>query len=439
MTTDHFPEAEYQRAIKRCLRCSVCKWIPQVQIKSYKYATACPAIDMYNFHPYSGGGKIILALAYEMGRVKPTEELRDIVYKCTECGNCAVACKYMNTLEPLEIIMKLREKLVRVGCGPMPQQKVYTEFMKNAGNPYNEPQDKRMDWLPDDIKLDPNAKLLYYIGCTSSYRRKEMAIAAARIMKEAGVPFNILTDDEFCCGSPVLRTGSVDLFKEQLNKNLDIIEAKGIETIVFSCAGCYDTFTVDYPLYRKYNFKTMHTTELFSELIDSGKLKLTKQVPVTATYHDPCHLGRNAERYEEWAGDEVKIMPLVSINIPPKPKRTGAKGIYDAPRNILKNIPGLKLVEMERNQEFAYCCGAGGGVKSAFPEMAMRAANTRVEEAEDSGAGILVSACPFCSTNLQDGMQDTGSKLKYYDISELILMAMGLEPEKLKQATAEAV
>ena len=394
---------------------------------------------MYNFHSYSGGGKIILALAYEMGRVKPTEELRDIVYKCTECGNCAIACKYMNTLEPLEIIMRLREKLVKDGCGPMPQQKVYTDFMKNTGNPYNEPQDKRMEWLPEDIKLDPDAKLLYYVGCTSSYRRKEMAIAAARIMKEAGVPFNILTDEEFCCGSPVLRTGSVDLFKEQLNKNLDIIKAKAIETIVFSCAGCYDTFTVDYPLYRKYNFKTMHTTELFSELIDSGKLKLTKQVPVTATYHDPCHLGRNAERYEEWAGDEVKIMPLVSINIPPKPKRTGSKGIYDAPRNILKNIPGLKLVEMERNQEFAYCCGAGGGVKSAFPEMALRAANTRVEEAEDSGAGILVSACPFCSTNLQDGMQDTGSKLKYYDISELILMAMGLEPEKLKQATAEAV
>jgi len=432
-------EEEYQKMIKRCVRCSVCKWIPQVQIKSQKYASACPAIDIYNYHPYSGGGKIILALAYEMGRIKPTEELRDIVYKCTVCGNCAVACKYMNTLEPLEIMMKLREKLVSEGCGPMPQQQAYIEAIKKVNNPYNEPHEKRMDWIPDDIHLDRKAKVLYFVGCTSSYRRKEMAIAAARIMNEAGVPFNILQNDEFCCGSPILRIGDTKTFEEILNKNLDIVESKGIETIVFSCAGCYDTFKVDYPLSRKYDFEVKHTVELFDELIESGQLKLTNDVPISVTYHDPCHLGRNAERYEDWDGDVLPLMPLVSINIPPKPKRTGSKGIYDAPRKILKKIPGLKLKEMERIQEYAYCCGAGAGVKSAFPEMALETAKTRIEEAEDSGADNIVSACPFCSTNLQDGIKDKKSKLKYFDISELILMALGLEPEKLKRATEEVV
>ena len=430
-------EEEYQKMIKRCVRCSVCKWIPQVQIKSQKYASACPAIDIYNFHPYSGGGKIILALAYEMGRIKPSEELRDIVYKCTECGNCAVACKYMNVLEPLEIMMKLREKLVKDGFGPMPQQQLYTEAVKKVHNPYNEPHEKRLDWIPDDINLSPNAKILYFVGCTSSYRRKEMAIAAARIMNEADVPFNVLQGDEFCCGSPILRIGDKDTFEDILNKNLDIIESKGIETVVFSCAGCYDTFKVDYPLSRKYNFKVKHIVELFDDLIESGDLKLTKNVPITVTYHDPCHLGRNAERYEDWDGDSVPLMPLVSINVPPKPKRTGSNGIYDAPRNILNKIPGLKFVEMERIQEYAYCCGAGAGVKSAFPEMALKTAKTRIEEAEDSGADIIVSACPFCSTNLQDGIIEKNSKLKYFDISELIMMALGLEPDKLKQATAE--
>ena len=102
-------EEEYLKMIKMCLRCSICKWIPQVQIKSKKYASACPAVDLYNYHPYSGGGKIILALALEMGKIEPSDELREIVYKCTECGNCAVACKFLNTLEPLEIMMKLRE------------------------------------------------------------------------------------------------------------------------------------------------------------------------------------------------------------------------------------------------------------------------------------------------------------------------------------------
>ena len=430
-------EEEYQKMIKRCLRCSICKWIPQVQIKSQKYATACPAIDLYNFHPYSGGGKIILALALEMGRIKPSEELRDIVYKCTECGNCAITCKFLNTLEPLEIIMRLREKLVEAGCGPMPKQKAYTEAVKNVNNPYSEPHENRMDWLPNDIKIDPNAKLLYYIGCTSSYRRKEMAIAAARIMNAAGVAFRILQDEEYCCGSPILRTGEIHTFQEFLNKNVDIIESKGIETVVFSCAGCYDTFKVDYPLYRDYNFKVCHTVEFFNELLEAGELKLTKEIPITATYHDPCHLGRNAERYEQWDGEEVKLIPLISINIPPKPKRTGKAGIYDPPRNILKKIPGLKFIEMERIREYAYCCGAGAGVKSAFPEMALNTAKIRIEEAEDTGADVIVSACPFCSTNLQDGISESGSKLKYYDISELLLMSLGLEPEKLKQALAE--
>lgn len=433
MTIEHFSEQDYQRMIKRCVRCSVCKWIPQVQIKSQKYASGCPAIDIYNFHPYSGGGKIILALAYEMGRIKPTKELRDIIYKCTECGSCDVTCKYMNTLEPLEIIMKLREKLVKVGCGPMPEQQAYIEAVKAVHNPYNEPHEQRMDWLPDDIKLDPNAKLLYYVGCTSSYRRKEMAIAAARIMNKAGVPFNILQGDEYCCGSPVLRTGDIATFENILNKNLDIIESKGIDKIVFSCAGCYDTFKVDYSLRRNYNFKVLHTTELFNNLIESGQLKLTVNVPLKVTYHDPCHLGRNAERYEDWDGDPVQLMPLVSINIPPKPKRMGAKGVYNAPRNILYKIPGLEFVEMERIQEYAYCCGAGAGVKSAFPNMALKIAKLRIEEAEDSVADVLVSACPFCSTNFQDAMLSYSSKLKYFDISELILMAMGMNAEKLNQ------
>jgi Fe-S oxidoreductase len=428
-------EAEYKKMIKRCLRCSICKWVPQVQIKSQKYASACPAIDMYNFHPYSGGGRIILALALEMGRIKPSEELRDIVYKCTECGNCAVACKFLNTLEPLEIIIRLREKLVDSGHGPMPKQQTYIEAVKKKNNAYDEPHEKRTDWLPEDIKVDPNAKILYYVGCTSSYRRKEMAIAAARIMNAAGVPFNILKD-EVCCGSPVLRTGDVKSFKEVLNKNLNLIESKGIETVIISCAGCYDTFKVDYPLQRDYKFRVLHTVEFFDELIEIGQLKLTKKVPLTVTYHDPCHLGRNAERYEEWDGDVVQLMPLVSINIPEKPKRTGSEGIYDAPRNILKKIPGLELIEMERIKEYAYCCGAGAGVKSAFPEFALQTAKTRIEEAENTGANTLVSACPFCSTNLQDGIKDRGSKLKYYDISELILMSLGLDPEKLKEATA---
>ncbi|MFX1379307.1 MAG: (Fe-S)-binding protein [Promethearchaeota archaeon] len=432
-------ELEYNQMIKRCLRCSICKWIPQLQIKSQKYATICPSIDMFNFHAYSAGGRIIIALMLEMGRIKPSQELVDIVYKCTECGGCAVSCKFLNTLEPLEIIIKLREKLVSLGYGPTPKQRQYIESIKEKNNPYNEPHEKRLDWLPNDVKIDPNAKTLYFVGCTSSYRRKEIAIATARVMNAANYPFKILSDNEYCCGSPILKSGDKNSFIDQLNKNLDIIEKEKIETIVFSCAGCYDTFKVDYPLERDYKFKILHTTELFNEIIDSGQLNLIKEVPLTVTYHDPCHLGRCSEPYEVWDGDALQMMPLVSINMPEKPKRCGKNGIYDSPRELLNKIPGINLIEMERIKEYAYCCGAGGGVKSAFPEFALETAKTRIEEAEDTGAEVIISACPFCSTNMKDGLSEKGSNLKFYDISEILLRAITSTNKTSKESPVEAI
>ncbi|MFX0034557.1 MAG: (Fe-S)-binding protein [Candidatus Hermodarchaeota archaeon] len=430
-------DQEYKQMIQSCLRCSICKWIPQLQIKSQKYATICPSIDIYNFHAYSGGGRIIIALALEMGRLKPSEELTEIVYKCTECGGCAIACKFLNTLEPLEIIVKLREKLVSLGYGPMSEQQRYIQSIKNMNNPYNEAHEKRMDWLPHDIKIDPNAKVLYFVGCTSSYRRKEIAISTARIMNAANYSFRILTENEFCCGSPILRTGDTKSFLDQVHKNIDIIEKEGIETVVFSCAGCYDTFKVDYVLEKDYNFKVLHTTQLFNELIEDSKLELTREVPYNVTYHDPCHLGRNSELYEDWDGDELQMMPLVSINIPERPKRCGTYGIYEAPRKLLEKIPGLNFIEMERIKEYAYCCGAGGGVKSAFPEFALKTAKSRIEEAEDTGAEIISSACPFCSTNLKDGIDDKGSNLRFYDISELILLTLDSQNKFGKKSSVE--
>ncbi|MFX1328364.1 MAG: (Fe-S)-binding protein [Promethearchaeota archaeon] len=430
-------DQEYKEMIQSCLRCSICKWIPQLQIKSQKYATICPSIDIFNFHAYSGGGRIIIALALEMGRLVPSKELIEIVYKCTECGGCAIACKFLNTLEPLEIIVKLRERLVSLGYGPMPEHQQYIKSIKNNNNPYSEPHEKRFDWLPPDIKIDSEATVLYFVGCTSSYRRKEIAIATARIMNAANYPFKILTENEFCCGSPILRTGDKKSFLDQVHKNINIIEKEGIETVVFSCAGCYDTFKVDYPLERDYNFKVLHTSQLFNEFIDDSKLNLTREVPYKVTYHDPCHLGRNSELYEDWDGDQLRMMPLVSINIPEKKKRCGAYGIYEAPRKLLEKIPGLNFIEMERIKEYAYCCGAGGGVKSAFPEFALKTAKTRIEEAEDTGAEIISSACPFCSTNLKDGINFKGSSLRFYDISELILLAIGSQDKSNKKSLVE--
>jgi len=418
------PLEDFSELIKKCLRCSVCKWIPQIQIKSQKYASTCPSIDRYNFHSYSGGGRIIVTLSYLMNRIEPSEKLLDIVYKCTLCRACSISCQYLNKLDPQEIIQELREKLVEEGKAPLPVHKKYIENTIKNHNPYGEPSKERMAWLPEDVKLKKDAKIAYFVGCTSSYRRKEIAIATAQVLKSAGIDFTILGSDEFCCGSPLLRAGAKKEMLELMKHNIEEIQKRGIEEVIMSCAGCYSTFKADYPKYMKYDFKVTHTSEFFAHLISEGKLKLKKPIDMTVTYHDPCHLGRCSEPYLEWNGQIVEAMPLVKLEIPPKPVRKGTYGVYESPREVIKQVPGIKLVEMERIKEYSYCCGAGGGVKAAYPDFALYTAKNRLEEAEDTGAECLISTCPFCSTNLKDAIKEKGNNMKFYDLSELILEAM---------------
>ncbi len=412
---------ECARMVKRCLRCSICKWIPQVKITNANHATICPSMDYYNFHAYSGGGKIIIANSIETGRIPISDEVLDIIYKCTACGGCAVACKYLNTLEPLEVIQALREKAVACGKGPMPKQRQYIESVKQNGNPYGEPAKQRDAWVPDDVKTYEGADTAYFVGCTSSYRRKEIATATARVLTAAGVKFKLLGEREICCGSPVLRAGDVESFKAIASKNLEAITAAGIKKLVFSCAGCYDMFKVEYPRFGNVPFEVIPAPEYFNQLLDEGKLVLKAIKPLKVTYHDPCHLGRGAEPYKEWKGDVVEMLPMVSLNVPEKPKRCGAGGVYEAPRKVISRIPGVQLVEMDRIREYSYCCGAGGGVKSAFPDFALHTGKTRISEAESTGASCIVSACPFCSTNLQDAIKDSISPLEFKDIAEILL------------------
>ncbi len=415
---------EYQDIMERCIRCSMCKWIPQVQIKSWKYAQVCPSIDEYNFHAYSGGGRMIVALSLLTERIGYSEELLNIVYRCTLCGACSVSCKYLNDLEPAEVIEALRKKVVEDGQGPLPAHKKYIEAVKTRHNPYNEAPAQRLNWLPLDVTVTKGAKIAYFVGCTASYRRKEIAIATARVLNKAGVEFQLLGENEFCCGSPVLRAGEEETLKDLIQRNIDEFKARGIEEIVTSCAGCYSMMKAEYPRYVKHDLEILHTSELLDQLIKAGKITLTKSVPLTVTYHDPCHLGRCSEPYKEWHGQIMEPISLVRIPVPPKPLRKGTYGCYYPPRNVLKAIPGLKLVEMERIKEYAYCCGAGGGVKAAFPDFALNTASRRVEEAKDTGAQAIVSCCPFCSTNLQDAITANKINLKFYDLTELVLKAM---------------
>ncbi|MHA1147452.1 MAG: (Fe-S)-binding protein [Promethearchaeota archaeon] len=414
---------DYYEMMERCIRCSLCKWIPQIQIRSQEYASICPSIDEYNFHNYSGGGKIITGLMILEGRVPFNKKLLEVVFACTECGGCDISCKYLNSLEVLEIIQLTREELVKKGHGPLPNQQIYVKNVMEVHNPYGEPHEDRFQWLPDNVKITPGAELGYFVGCTSSYRRQEIALATISVFNKLGIEFSLLGPDEFCCGSPMYRVGEIDKAKELMNNNLDKIQKAGIKTLITSCAGCYTMFKAEYSkvLDKELPFKILHTSELLETLLKDGKLTFSQKLaPTTVTYHDPCHLGRCSEPYLKWEGKMVEVMPLIKIPIPPKPKRQGSNGVYEPPRNVLKQIPGIQLVEMERIKEYSYCCGAGGGVKAQFPEFAVNTAKRRIIEAKSTGASVLASCCPFCKTNLQDGIDASGTDMKFKDLIELV-------------------
>ncbi len=198
----------------------------------------------------------------------------------------------------------------------------------------------------------------------------------------------------------------------------------GVKTVVTPCADCYYAFERLYPKETGSNFEVLHVTQFVERLIKEGKLKLTKSVPLTVTYHDPCYLGREGEPYVPWNGTTTKVFGQITKHIPPKPRYNGAWGIYDAPRNILKAIPGVELVEMERIKEFTWCCGAGGGVKEAFPDFNAWTATERIEEAKTTGAEALVTACPWCESNFLEAVAADGTKMKVYDVMELVAKAI---------------
>ncbi|MHA1813605.1 MAG: (Fe-S)-binding protein [Candidatus Thorarchaeota archaeon] len=239
--------------------------------------------------------------------------------------------------------------------------------------------------------------LLYFVGCMATYRLPSIAEATIKTLKHAGVDFTLLGEDEWCCGSVALRTGHVKETEELARHNVDAIKATGADRVVTACAGCFRTLSVDYPriLGIEMPFEVVHFPVLLKELIDEGRLKFPDSEEIRVTYHDPCHIGRHM-------------------------------GIYDEPREAIDSIPGVSRVEMFHNRETASCCGAGGGVRSTHRSLARGAADLRVLEAEETGADVLTTACPFCTFNLRESVERNGNKIEMLDLPEFVARRLGL-------------
>jgi Fe-S oxidoreductase len=413
----------------RCTRCAYCKWIPFDLIKSWRFAKGCPSIEFGKFHSFSAGGRLITALSLMDGRSEVTEKVRDSVFMCNMCGLCDVSCKVCRyDMEPLASMRELRFKLVEDGH-VLPQLAPVMEGLHKDFNMLQQPKAQRGDWAKElklkDLTKD-TAEFVFHTGCLYAFDGdlRDVAVTSVRILQKAGVDFGILGKNEHCCGGRAFNMGCRREYLAQADVNLRLWEKAGVKTVITPCSDCYHTFKRLYPAESGAKIQVVHMVEFVDRLLKEGELKFTRPVNLKVTYHDPCHLGRQGEPYVPWKGTEKKIFGQAVCYEPPKPKYNGAWGIYEPPRNVLKAIPGLQLVEMERIKEAAWCCGAGGGAREAFPEFSRWTANERLEEAMSTGADAIVSACPWCERNFRDALREGGAPMRALDVIELVKQAI---------------
>lgn len=418
---------EYRWDVWNCVRCSNCKFVQSWNLKSKRFSKICPSNTRYLFDAYSSQGKMDIARAIIDGELdyKDSSKLLDIIYKCTLCGACDSMCKNFNDLDPLLIFEELRAKLIEDSQGPLPEHKAIFDSVKNYDNVWMQPRSGRDQWAKGlnlkDLSKE-KADVLYFVGCTYAFNPQLQKISkdTAVILKKAGVDLGILGKSEVCCGSPIVRIGGRELFSKIAKANIEMFNKLGVSKVITSCAGCYSTFKVDYPKEGEMKFEILHVVEYLDQLIKEGKLEFTRKLPLKVTWHDPCHLGRRSEPYIPWNGKRGKYGRYE----PPKELRRGGKGVYEPPRNILKSIPGIKLLEMERIREYSWCCGSGGGVKSAYPDFALWSAQERIEEAKATGAEALITSCPWCESNFMDALKEDNKKMKVYSLVELASQAL---------------
>ncbi len=418
---------QYQGDMEMCCRCSACKFIPMQMVKGVEYADVCPSISKYNFHAYSGGGRLNIAAAMLKKGFNYTDKLLNIVYNCQLCGACGVSCNYAMDMEVFEPISEFRLKCVEDGKTNSALDKVIAGLRKQ-GTMVAGAEGKRAAWAEGlDIRDAAKEKVdvYYHVGCLTSYNKdyQKLAKAAARILKKVGVNSGIGYENETCCGGRAYQMGYREDFLSQARKNMDMLKKAGVKTLVTGCADCYQAFKVLYDKYKlKGDLEVLHITEYIARLVKEGKLKLAKREDLNVTYHDPCRLGRLGEPWIHWEGEKLPGHRFV-FN-PSKEYRRGTKGIYEPPRDVMKSIPGIKLTEMTRIKEYSWCCGAGGGVNESNPEFAAWTVRERIEEAASTGAEAIVTACPWCEKTFNEALKESGSYLKVYDVVEIVEKAI---------------
>ncbi len=325
-----------------------------------------------------------------IGEVIPEQ----VIWDCTACLACKEKCPVF--ILPMEKLIEMRRYLVLMESHFPSEVQLVFRNMENNNNPWGVGLGLRADWAKG-LELKTRAEesggdFLFFVGCAGAFdeRNKRVAKSLVKILKHCEVNFSVLGTEEGCCGESARRIGNEYLYQTLARANIEVFKNYGVKKILTMCPHCFNTLKNEYPQFGG-NYEVIHYTQFIADALGSGRLRLTKAANQVITYHDSCYLGR---------GNQV----------------------YEAPRRILQAIPGLKLVEMEKHGEGSFCCGAGGGRMWMEEKIGTRINQMRTEQAAQTKARYVGTACPYCLTMIGDGIKEKGleDSLAVFDLSELV-------------------
>jgi Fe-S oxidoreductase len=346
-----------KRAINKCVRCGSCR-------------TFCPVFQESGWESANTRGRIIIIKNLAEDSLAADARVLDSLNSCTTCGICTDNCPA--GVNPPELVESARRELVGRGIMTASQSMLGNRILQ-SGNTFGDPAD-RLAWLKDRRLRADKAECVYFVGCMNSYRYPKTAARSYELLRRFGVS---LLPSEQCCGSPLFRTGfDAGRLVDENDRQMKEMKAKSIIT---GCAGCYTTLKKSY----SDRYRVLSIPEFLAEHISELGLK---DLDITVTYHDPCHLGRH-------------------------------NGIYEQPRRVIESICRLK--EMKANREAARCCGGGGGVRAGYKDLSLKMARRRLLDVPE-GVDCIVTSCPLCIRNLRDA----GAGEKVIDLVDLVAMAV---------------
>ncbi len=324
------------------------------------------------------------------------------VWHCSTCGACVEQCP--NYVSPLDFLRESRATVIEEGVNVPGLVSGALEGLYKRHNPWQAPKSKRDKWAKGldvkNIPKDGEADLLYFVGCTTSFdtRAQEMARSLVAVMNHLGEDFGILGSKEPCCGDAARTLGEQGLFQELRSDTRNILEMYGVKKLFTTSPHCFHTLTNYYPITEGKQDKRVlaqHYTQVLDDRIKRGLLTFTRTLDRLVTFHDPCYLGRH-------------------------------NNIFEEPRNVIRAIPGARLVEMRSHHRDSLCCGGGGGRMWQEIQGEKKIAELRIEQALETGAQVLVTACPFCLIMLEDARKTAGAEdiLEVKDLSELAAEAI---------------